>query len=391
MNERWSPPTRYFVLGLLVILLMLFLFFIRDLLKPIIAAGFNAYLISPIVGYVSLKTKWSRKVTGNVIYFVTLALMVGLISSFIPMLISQMNAIGEAFTMVINQVQSNPYVQGPFEWGPFILNLEEIIPTIQKFISEAGTPMLEDALQLVESTSRNAINILLVFVVTYYFMTDWADIREWMLHLAPEGARNDVRRLYWGIRSVWMNYLRGQIVLMFVVGVVFTIIYLVIGLPGAIVIGVLTGLLTLVPDVGPFIGTVVAMLVALLEGSTVLPVSNFVFMLLVAAIYGVLILIKNVWLRPYIMGRSVSMHEGLVFVAILGAVIYEGILGALIVIPVIASLAVIGKYVRSRMLGLPPFPAEKEPGQSPDDVLPEISRIHPKLKTKENKSDKAFK
>ncbi len=391
MNERWSLPTRFFVAGLLIVLILLFLFYIRDLLRPIITAGFIAYLVSPIVGYVSQKTKWSRKVSGNVIYFVTLALMIGLISSFIPMLISQVNAIGEAFTIVINQIQINPYVQGPFAWGPFILNLEEIIPTIQNFITEAGTPMLEDALQLVESTSRNAINILLVIVVTYYFMTDWADIREWMLHLAPEGSRNDVRRLYWGIRSVWMNYLRGQIVLMFVVGVVFTIIYLVIGLPGAIVIGVLTGLLTLVPDVGPFIGTVVAMLVALLEGSTVLPVSNFVFMLLVAAIYGVLILIKNVWLRPFIMGRSVSMHEGLVFVAILGAVIYEGILGALIVVPVIASLAVIGKYVRSRMFGLQPFPEEKNSSEPSDDSLPPISRIHPKLKSKEPRKEKPAK
>ena len=386
MNERWSLPTRFFVAGLLIVLILLFLFYIRDLLRPIITAGFIAYLISPIVGYVSQRTKWSRKLSGNVVYFVTLSMIIGVISSFIPMMISQANVIGEAFSMVIDQVE--PYLQTPIIWGPFSLNLQSVIPALQTFITDAGTPMLDDALQLVEATSRNVINILLVFVVTYYFMTDWADIREWMLHLAPEGSRNDVRRLYWGIRSVWMNYLRGQLVLMFVVGVVFTIIYLVIGLPGAIAIGVLTGLLTLVPDVGPAIGTAVAAIVALLEGSTVLGISNLLFAILVVAIYGVLIAIKNVWLRPYIMGRSVSMHEGLVFVAILGAVIYEGILGALIVVPVIASLAVIGSYVRRRMFGLPPFPEEKAPGQPSDDALPAVSRIHPKLKIKEPRKDK---
>jgi predicted PurR-regulated permease PerM len=386
MNERWSLPTRYFIGGLLIVLILLFLFYIRDLLRPLIAAGFIAYLISPIVEFVSQKTKWSRKVSGNVVYFMTLALIIGLISSFIPLLISQISAIGEAFQMVINQVQ--PYLQKPIIWGPFTLNLQSVIPSIQKIVAEAGTPMLENALQIVEATSRNAINILLVFVVTYYFMTDWADIREWLLHLAPEGSRQDVRRIYWGIRSVWMNYLRGQIVLMFVVGVVFTIIYMVIGLPGAIAIGVLTGLLTLVPDVGPAIGTAVAAIVALLEGSTVLGISNLLFAILVVAIYGVLIVIKNLWLRPYIMGRSVNMHEGLVFVAILGAVIYEGILGALIVVPVMASLAVIGSYVRRRMLGLPPFPEEKAPGQPSDDALPAVSRIHPKIKNKEPRKEK---
>ena len=385
MKERWSLPTRYFVTAVLVVLILLFLYYIRDLLRPLITAGFIAYLISPIVGYVSQKTKWSRKVSGNVVFFVTLAILVGVISSFIPLLISQATSIGDAFQMVIDQVQ--PYLQKPIVLGPFTLNLELVIPAIEGFIKDAGTPMLEDALQIVESTSRNAINILLVFVVTYYFMTDWADIREWLLRLAPESSRHDLRRLYWGIRSVWMNYLRGQLVLMFVVGVVFTIIYLVIGLPGAIVIGVLTGLLTLVPDVGPAIGTAVAAIVALLEGSTVLGISNLLFAILVVAIYGVLIAIKNVWLRPYIMGRSVSMHEGLVFVAILGAVIYEGILGALIVVPVIASLAVIGKYIIGRMFGLPPFPDDTDPNQPSTDTLPPITRLHPKHKIKDTKKE----
>jgi predicted PurR-regulated permease PerM len=389
MNERWSLPTRYFVTAVVVVLISLFLYYIRDLLRPLITAGFIAYLISPIVEFVSRKTKWSRKVAGNVVYFVTLALMIGLISSFIPMLISQATAVGDALNLVIDQIE--PYLQTPINWGPFTLNLESVLPVVQGFIAEAGTPMLEDALQLVEATSRNVIDILLVFVVTYYFMTDWADIREWLLRLAPESSRNDMRRLYWGIRAVWMNYLRGQIVLMFVVGVVFTIIYLIIGLPGAIVIGVLTGLFTLVPDVGPAIGTAIAAIVALLEGSTVLGISNLLFAILVVAIYGVLIAIKNVWLRPFIMGRSVSMHEGLVFVAILGAVIYEGILGALIVVPVIASLAVIGSYLRSRMFGLPPFPDEKVSGQPSDDTLPPVSRIHPRLKSKEPRKEKPAK
>jgi predicted PurR-regulated permease PerM len=387
MNERWSLPTRYFVITLLVILILLFLFYIRDLLRPIIIAGFIAYLISPIVVFVAQKTRWSRKVSGNVVYFITLALIFGLISSFIPMLINQTNAIGEAFTMVNTQIQ--PYLQTPIVWGPFKLSLDIVVPTIQGFITQAATPVLEDALHLVERTSRNAVYILLVFVVTYYFMTDWADIREWLLHLAPENSRHDTRRLYWSIRSVWMNYLRGQIVLMLIVGIVFTIIYLLIGLPGAILIGALIGLLTLIPEVGPFIGTVVAVIVALLEGSTYLPISNILFALLVAAIYGVLIAIKNVWLRPFVMGRSVKMHEGLVFVAILGAVIYEGVLGALIIVPVIASIGVLGRYIRSRMLGLPPFPEEKDETQRSDDSLPEISRLHPKHKTKTSKNEKA--
>jgi len=380
MNGKWSLPTRYFVIGVLLVLSLIFLYYIRDLLRPLIVAAFIAYLLSPIVAYISAKTKWSRRLAGNVVYFTAVALMLGAIASFIPLAVNQAKAIGDAFTLVVNQVE--PYLDTPIVLGPLTMSFETVIPTLQQIMASTGTPALENALQLMEKTSLNAVYILLVFVVTYYFMTDWAEIRERLLGLAPEKSRHDVRQLYWGIRSVWLHYLRGQIVLMFIVGLVFTVIYLIIGLPGAIIIGTLTGLLTLIPDVGPFIGTVLAIIVALLEGSKVLPVSNLVFALLVIAIYGVLIAIKNIWLRPFIMGRSVKMHEGLVFVAILGAVIYEGILGALIVVPVIASLAVIGRYIRNKLLGLQPFPEEEQEHLATEAFLPSIARMHPKFKTK---------
>jgi hypothetical protein len=61
------------------------------------------------------------------------------------------------------------------------------------------------------------------------------------------------------------------------------------------------------------------------------------------------------------------MHEGIIFVAIIGAVIFTGILGAFIIVPVLASLVVIWKYLYARILGLPPF--EFEEATAPHPVL----------------------
>jgi predicted PurR-regulated permease PerM len=82
----------------------------------------------------------------------------------------------------------------------------------------------------------------------------------------------------------------------------------------------------------------------------------------------VLINIKNIWLRPLIYGRSVHMHEGIVFVAIIAAVIFTGIIGAFIVVPVLASLGVIGRYIHARLLNLPAF-VDEEPA-SPSNFEP---------------------
>jgi len=56
-------------------------------------------------------------------------------------------------------------------------------------------------------------------------------MRDWLVELSPPAYHNDMRELYKRLRQVWMAYLRGQIVLMIIVGIVFTIAWLIIGIP----------------------------------------------------------------------------------------------------------------------------------------------------------------
>jgi predicted PurR-regulated permease PerM len=181
-----------------------------------------------------------------------------------------------------------------------------------------------------------------------------------MLGLAPAAYQEEVNQLYQRIRNVWMAYLRGQIVLMLIVGVVFTIAWWIIGIPGALALGVIAGFFTLVPDVGPFVAAALAVGVALLEGSSWIPLSNVWVAGIVTVTYLVLINLKGLLLRPYVMGRSVHMNEGVVFVAIMTATILKGIMGALLVVPVLATVAIIGEYIRRRVLGLPAFDESEE-------------------------------
>jgi predicted PurR-regulated permease PerM len=217
------------------------------------------------------------------------------------------------------------------------------------------TPLPAEALALLESTSINALWSLVILVSVHLFMSEWPVMRDWMITLAPQEYHRDMRELYKRLRNVWMAYLRGQIVLMLVVGIVFTIAWLILGIPGALVLGMLAGLFTLIPDVGPFLAAMLAVGVALLEGSSWIPLSNFLVAVITSLTYLVLITLKNFFLRPIIMGRSLRMNEALIFIAIMIATILEGIMGALLVVPILASVVVIMEYLRRRILGLPPF------------------------------------
>ncbi len=186
----------------------------------------------------------------------------------------------------------------------------------------------------------------------------WSRWRGWHQHRPAGPYQRDDNRIYQEIKQVWRGYLRGNLALMTIVGIVFTIAWLALGVPGALILGITAGVLTIIPDLGPAIAAMFAVVVALFEGSTYLPLSNFWFALLVVGVYLGLINIKNIWLRPLIFGRSVHMHDGIVFIAIIIAVVIGGILGALIIIPVLASASIIGRYIYNRSLGLPPWPDE---------------------------------
>jgi len=361
MKPNWSPGLRYIVFVLAVVSLGLFLYYIREMLRPLASAAFLAYLLMPVVNFVSRRTGWGQRASANLVYFTTLTLLVGLIALLVPALFGQVEELTQAFRLVSDNV--NRLLATPIIIGPVVVHPPTQVPDLANLLSKLTTPLLENALQFVENTSRSVVWLLLFLVSMYYFLTAWDRIREWLLGTVPEPYKDDGLILYEQLRSVWVGYLLGQIILVFIVGAVFTLIWVAIGLPGALVIGPLTGLLTLIPDLGPLIGTLIAAIVALIEGSTVLSISNFWFMALVLAIYGVLIMIKNIWVRPRVMGRSVQLHEGLVFVAILGGVVYGGVLGALIVVPVLASLGVVSRYLRQRILGLEPFPGAESQGR----------------------------
>jgi predicted PurR-regulated permease PerM len=366
MNERqWNLPTRYLALGVLLVLGCLGLWYIRSVLEPVVIAAFVAYLINPGVNYLSQRTKLSRRAAVNIVFSVFMLMLVGAPASM-ALFLDEAERIARDITSLYNQLIV--LLVRPYYFAGYPVNLGLLANRLVEFRATFTSFLGKNALQLLEQTSMGALWILVTLVAIYYFLSDWPRLRECFIHSFPESFRPELEELYHRIRSVWMNYLRGQILLMFIVGVVFTIAWTVIGIPGALVLGVIAGFLTLIPDVGPFLAAMLAVGVGALEGSSWIPLSNIWVAVIVLAVYLFLIAIKNFWLRPYIMGRSVHMPEALVFIFIIMATVLWGILGALIVIPMMASLMVIFDYLRRRILGMAPFP-DPVPEKNPEPTV----------------------
>ena len=360
MSPNWSMPFRYLMGSLLLVALVGFLYYAREALEPVVIAAFIAYLANPAVMMLSRNTKIKRRTAVNLVYFTSMALLIALPATFTPLFFDELTGVAQDLLALFEQIQI--LVAKPVEVLPGLsLDLTQLGVSMTHFRSNFASPVPEEAFLLLESTSRGAVWFLVIVVLVYLFLSEWQGIRSWLIGLAPEPFRPEMEDLYDRVRGVWMAYLRGQIVLMLIVGVVFTVAWMIIGIPGALVLGVIAGLFTLVPDVGPLLAVLLAMGVALLEGSSWIPLSNFWITGIVLIVYLVLINLKNLWIRPVVMGRMVNMHEGLVFVAILTATMLSGILGALLVVPVLASGLIVVNYLVRRVLGQAPFDSADSP------------------------------
>jgi predicted PurR-regulated permease PerM len=375
MNKdgQWSLPVRFLVFGLVALLLALVVWYARRVFEPLIIAAFITYLIYPAVNFLNSRTRLSRKGAVNLVFIITLLVVIGTPASLTSLFFDESTQVITDILHIYNQIivwlEQPKFIPGiPIDFSQFANQLNQFRTT---FISS----LTNQAIFIVGRTSLGAVWIIVILVAVYYFLSEWPRIRNGFIGSFPEKYEAELNELYQRVRRIWMSYLRGQIVLMLIVGVAFTIAWSIIGVPGGLVLGVIAGFLTLIPDVGPFLAAMLAVGVALLEGSTWswMPASHLIVGLIVLAAYIILISIKNFWVRPVIMGRSVQMHESLVLISILLGTVIWGILGALIIVPMLASLVVILDYLRRRILGMPPFPpvepfvVEEKPAATPEE------------------------
>ena len=382
----WSLPVRYIAFAILFLITGLGLWYIRSILEPLIIAAFIAYLINPAVNLLTSRTRLSRRASVNLVYSVTLVTLIGTPSVLAPVFFDEFK---QVFTDMVNLFnQLIVWLMKPRVIPGIPVDLRQLGNQLSGFRSTFLSSIPDQALQFLAKTSLTALWMLVILVAVYYFLAEWPKLRDGFIASFPSTYKLELEELYQRVRRIWMNYLRGQLLLMLIVGVSFTIAWTIIGIPGALVLGVIAGLLTLIPDVGPFLAAMLAVSVALLEGSnwSWMPPSTFVVALITLAVYLFLIGIKNFFVRPIIMGRSVQMHEALVFISIMLATMLWGILGALLVVPVVASLSIIFDYLRRRILAMPPFPPtepfiiDQIPASGPEKIAALRSRISKKKK-----------
>jgi len=199
-------------------------------------------------------------------------------------------------------------------------------------------------------------NILFMFVIMFYMMKDGHLFIHKIDSITPVEYQGDVRRMIYELGLIWNAYLRGQLLLGFIVGIETVIAATILGLPQPLVLGLIAGILEFIPNLGPILSAVPAILLALISPSTTIPgLDGVLFALVVAAVYTFIQQSEALFLVPRIMGGHLDLHPLAILISVLSGAAIAGILGIILAAPIVATMRLLLVYIWGKLLDIDPF------------------------------------
>lgn len=375
-SPPWTTPTKFLVALVALVLVGALLYRFQVILVPLVLAVMLAYLLKPVVEFLSRRTRLTWDWSVNLIFLTLIALIVAASTALGFVLQQQAEGL---YGTVLEIVQDLPeqlaiWTAAPVTVGPFTFDLShfDLEPLYAQLLGSARS-LLGQTGTLITTFFSRAVNALmwLIFVlaVSYYLLHDFPRLGPGIDRMAMPGYSGDVHRLRRELAVIWHAFLRGQVVLGLVMGVTTAVVMTALGVRYSLVLGLLAGLTEFVPIIGPLLASAVAVLVALFQDGNWLGLSPWAYAGLVALAGFLLQQLENNFLVPRILGRSLNLHPVAIMIgAIIGASL-AGILGLLLSAPTVASVKLLGRYAYGKMFDLPSFPAPpvaQSPGRRRD-------------------------
>jgi predicted PurR-regulated permease PerM len=185
-------------------------------------------------------------------------------------------------------------------------------------------------------------NIVLLPVLTFFFLRDWDHLIERLAALVPRDHAPTVSRLAHESSLVLSGFLRAQLLVMLILGVLYGTGLSLIGLDVGILIGVTAGVLTFVPYLGPATVIILGSIAALIEYGDWQHIAG------VVAVFAVGQVVESLWLTPKLVGDRIGLHPAAVIFAVLAGGQLFGFLGMLLALPVAAIANVLLRYAHER-------------------------------------------
>ncbi|MBI1424519.1 MAG: AI-2E family transporter [Gammaproteobacteria bacterium] len=338
LSNRWFWLLLAIVVGVLLYLL-------SPVLTPFMVAAILAYIGDPLVD--RLETyKLPRTLAVTVVFIALTLIAVIALLVLVPLLEHQFLTLGDKIPGYVDVIQTRflPWLNSHFDLG-LQLDIATIKSSLQAHWKEAGG-LAKTIMGYLTQSGVIVVgwlaNLVLVPVVTFYLLRDWDHLVARIHAMLPRKSEPVIVRLAQSSDEVLGAFLRGQLLVMLALAVIYSLGLWIAGLDLALLIGMLAGLVSFVPYLGFIVGIVVAGIAALLQFHDVM------HLVYVAIVFGIGQAMEGMLLTPMLVGDRIGLHPVAVMFAVLAGGQLFGFLGVLLALPAAAVIAVILRYMHER-------------------------------------------
>ncbi len=361
-SPQWNGSSKLIAsLAFLTIIAGLLIKF-QHLLPPMIIMIILAYLFNPIADFLARHARISWKTAVTLVYLFATLLLLALLTLGGVGVVQQVQNL---FTVIQASIKNIPIlfesISGrEYNIGPFLLDLrkvdfgilgQQLIGSIEPLLGSTGT--------MVGTVASGAANFLgwtlFVLLVSYFVLAESDGLWQGMLKINIPGYHYDLEQMGKQIAQIWNAFLRGQIIVMGLAAVIYTIALSILGVNYALGLALVAGLARFVPYVGPFILWVILALVTYFQEFKLFGMDPWIYALTVVGIAWLIDGIVDNIVMPRVMASSLKVHPAAVLVAAIVSLELLGLLGVIIAAPMLATLQLVGRYFARKLFDLDPW------------------------------------
>lgn len=327
-----------------IVLLCVFVFLLHSILTPFLVALLLAYLFDPVVDRLE-KAGLSRTLGVVAVFALFTLIITALVLVLVPMLAKQLFRLYELAPQMLDWLQHTAmtWAQAKLGLADGFWKFDKVKAAISEHMGQT-TDIVGVVLSQATASSLALIgwltNLVLIPVVAFYLLRDWDIMMAKIRSLLPRNSEERVVSLAEECHEVLGAFVRGQLLVMLALGIIYAAGLMAIGLELGLLIGLIAGLAAIVPYMGFVIGIGAALVAGLFQfGGDLYP------MLGIVAVFMVGQALEGMVLTPLLVGDRIGLHPVAVIFAILAGGELFGFTGILLALPVAAVIMVLVRHV----------------------------------------------
>lgn len=331
----WLPAGAFFLL------LLAWIVSVRQsllmVLTPFLISAILAYLLAPLVRFME-RRRISRTIAIIVIYLVVFMIIFIFCVRVMPMLMDDLQKLVIELPDYAASLQDFlHHLESDYHRFNLPPNVREIIDNNIQGLGRTLTFQLERSHDFLLDLFGRVVLLLLVPVLTFYFLRDEEQLKKRLLDLFPRRYKRELTAMAEEVDCALGALIRGALLVSLLVGILTYVGLLLLQVNFPLVLASIVGITNLIPYIGPVIGALPALLVAFLQT----PFLSLKVLLLIFVIQQV----ESQLVLPLIIGRSTRLHPLVIILVLLVGGSLFGFTGLILAVPAVIITRIIASHI----------------------------------------------